>query len=244
MRNPDWIVPDWPAPANVRALVTTRAGGVSAGAWNSMNLGLHVGDDPDAVQRNRRILREFLPAEPAWLDQVHGRAVVDASTIVRPVAADASFATEPGVVCAVLTADCLPVLLCDHTGTVVAAAHAGWRGLANGILEATVGAMGLVPDSLMAWLGPAIGPKAFEVGAEVREIFCDVDTKAESAFVRGVQPGKWMADLFVLAHLRLAQAGVLQVVGGNHCTHGDGRRFYSYRRDGPTGRFASLVWLV
>lgn len=244
MRNPDWIVPDWAAPANVRTLVTTRAGGVSEGAWTSMNLALHVGDDPDAVHSNRSRLRECLPADPVWLDQVHGRTVVDASTTIAPVRADASFARRRGVVCAVLTADCLPVLLCDQAGTVVAAAHAGWRGLASGVVDATVDAMGVSPDSIMAWLGPAIGPDAFEMGPEVREIFCDGDPETESAFVPGARPGKWLADLYLLARFRLVRAGVLQVAGGDRCTCREGRHFYSYRRDGITGRFASLVWLA
>lgn len=244
MRHPDWIVPDWPAPPGVCALVTTRSGGLSEGPWASMNLALHVGDDPDAVHANRRILREFLPAGPVWLDQVHGRTVVDASVTHAAVRADAAFACRRGVVCAVLTADCLPVLLCDRAGTVVAAAHAGWRGLAGGVLEATVEAMGVSPDSVMAWLGPAIGPEAFEIGADVREIFCDGDPETGPAFVPGARPGKWFADLYRLARFRLARAGVLQVAGGGRCTYGEGERFYSYRRDGVTGRFASLVWLA
>ena len=209
-----------------------------------MNLALHVGDDPDAVRLNRSILRASLPADPVWLDQVHGHSVVDASTSVAAVRADASFARRRGVVCAVLTADCLPVLLCDHAGTVVAAAHAGWRGLSSGIVEATVDAMGVAPDSIMAWLGPAIGPSAFEVGSEVREIFCDGDLEAQSAFAPGARPGKWLADLYLLARVRLIRAGVVQVAGGSRCTYREGRHFYSYRRDGITGRFASLVWLT
>ncbi len=244
MRSPDWILPDWAAPANVRALVTTRAGGASTGPWASMNLALHVGDDVDAVRRNRGQLRSVLPTEPAWLEQVHGTVVADAAMVSGPLRADASFATRSGVVCTVLTADCLPVLLCDHAGTVVAAAHAGWRGLANGVIEATVEAMGVRPATLMAWLGPAIGPRAFEVGAEVHEIFCNADAGDTSAFAPGARPGKWMADLFLLARHRLARAGVRHVSGGHLCTHSDGLRFYSYRRDGVTGRFASMVWLT
>lgn len=243
MGHPDWIVPDWPAPLRVRALVTTRSGGLSEGAWRSMNLALHVGDDPDAVHANRHILRKFLPASPVWLDQVHGGTVVDASVTEAGVRADAAFACRRGVVCAVLTADCLPVLFCDRAGTVVAAAHAGWRGLAGGVLEATVEAMGVSADSVIAWLGPAIGPNAFEVGADVREIFCDRDPGAEAAFMPGARQGKWFADLYRLARFRLERAGVPQVAGGGRCTYGEGERFYSYRRDGVTGRFASLVWL-
>ncbi len=239
----DWIEPDWPAPRNVRALVTTRSGGRSVGPWASMNLAIHVGDDEEAVRDNRRRLRTRVPSEPAWLDQVHGCAVVDAARVGAPVRADASFASRADVVCAVLTADCLPVLLCSRSGTTVAAVHAGWRGLAAGVIESTLAAMAEPPEGLMAWLGPAIGPDAFEVGAEVRECFCDLDARDARAFRAGMRPGKWQADLYRLARGRLERSGVAAVHGGGLCTHSDGGRFYSYRRDGVTGRFASLVWL-
>lgn len=243
MRPDDWIVPDWPAPATVRALVTTRSGGVSAGAYAGLNLGSHVGDDPALVECNRRLLAAHLPAEPAWLEQVHGTAVADADAAGHALRADASVAHRPRTVCAVLTADCLPVLLCDVHGSVVAAAHAGWRGLAAGVLEKTVAAMGREPRELMAWLGPAIGPQAFEVGSEVRKIFLTADGAAGEAFERGTREGKWMADLYLLARLRLRALGVSAVHGGGWCTFADAARFYSFRRDGVTGRFASLAWL-
>lgn len=238
----DWITPDWPAPANVRALCTTRNGGVSAAPYASLNLGDHVGDDPRAVACNRAILREHLPAEPLWLKQVHTTAVADAGSAAGIPEADASVARLPGKVCAVLTADCLPVLLCDRRGTVVAAAHAGWRGLAGGVIEATVQAMRVDPADLLAWLGPAIGHAAFEVGDEVRAVFLADDPAATSAFIPHGN-GKWLADLYRLARLRLARSGVAQVGGGDFCTFSEEERFYSYRRDGATGRMASLIWL-
>ncbi|NMG74841.1 peptidoglycan editing factor PgeF [Aromatoleum diolicum] len=244
--SPDWIEPDWPAPVRVRALATTRHGGVSVGPYASMNLGTHVGDSPQAVAQNRAVLRACLPAEPLWLDQVHGINVADASAagdgggVIR---ADAAVATRPGAVCVVMTADCLPVLFCDDAGTVVAAAHAGWRGLAAGVLDATVVRMGVVPERILAWLGPAIGPRAFEVGDDVRQVFVTADPVAARAFMPGDKPGKWFADLFLLARLRLRSAGVERVFGGDVCTYADPLRYFSYRRDGVTGRLASLVWL-
>lgn len=239
----DCIVPAWNAPANVCALVTTRVGGVSQGPYASLNLGDHVGDDPLAVTQNRALLRELLPAEPVWLRQVHGLAVVEADRASGIPEGDAGVSRQPGTVCAVLTADCLPLLLCDAGGTIVGAAHAGWRGLAGGVIEATVAAMGVAPGQLMAWLGPAIGPQAFEVGDEVREIFMGHDPAAERAFVAHGN-GKWLADIYQLASQRLARLGVPRVYGGGLCTFRDGERFYSYRRDGATGRMASLIWLV
>ena len=241
LREEDLIIPDWPAPPGVRSLTTTRAGGVSAGPYAGLNLGDHVADDPAAVAENRARLRRFLPAEPAWLKQVHRAEVADADQAGGVPEADAAVARRPGAVCAVLTADCLPVLLCDRAGSVVAAAHAGWRGLAGGVLEAAVAAMGVAPEAVLAWLGPAIGPAAFEVGGEVREAFLSHDPAAEAAFVAGPE-GKWLADIFLLARLRLAKIGVTAVYGGGVCTHADGARFYSYRRDGATGRMASLIW--
>jgi YfiH family protein len=240
-----FIVPDWPAPPVVRARVTTRRGGVSSAPFDGFNLGTHVGDSPEAVATNRARLRRHLPAEPLWLDQVHGTEAVaaDAGGAGGVVCADASVSRTPGVVCAVMTADCLPVLFCDDASTVVAAAHAGWRGLVAGVLETTLRRMAVAPERVMAWLGPAIGPTAFEVGDEVRAAFLAVDPDAEGAFVAHAAPGKWLADLFMLARLRLARAGVMRVYGGGLCTFNDADRFFSYRRDGRTGRFASLVWL-
>jgi YfiH family protein len=238
----DWLVPDWPAPAQVKACVTTNADGVSLAPFSGFNLGEHVEDDPSAVSSNRQRLHEAIGCAPAWLRQVHGVQVVPADAS-RVQEADASFATGRGVACAVLTADCLPVLFCDRAGTTVAAAHAGWRGLAGGVLEATVQAMALPPEQLLAWLGPAIGPAAFEVGAEVREAFVAVHPQAASAFVPSRNAGRFMADIYALARIRLAACGVTAVYGGGFCTVTD-TRFYSYRRAARTGRFASLVWLV
>lgn len=241
-----FIHPDWPAPGNVHGLVSTRSGGVSKAPFDSFNLGDHVGDEPAAVAQNREILRAFLPAEPKWLKQVHGTAVAHADSLDAPVEADASVAFSPGRVCAVLTADCLPVLFCDRHGTRVAAAHAGWRGLAAGVLEASVAAMQCDPADIMAWMGPAIGPQAFEVGGEVREVFVNQNPQDAEAFTphpSPLTPHRYLADIYGLARLRLARAGVRQVYGGGLCTHSDTERFYSYRRDKTTGRMASLVWL-
>ncbi|MEW6293458.1 MAG: peptidoglycan editing factor PgeF [Pseudomonadota bacterium] len=236
------IVPDWPAPANVRALVTTRHGGVSAGSYASFNLGDHVGDDPAAIAENRRLLRARLPAEPIWLKQVHGTCCVDAAKAASGAEADAAFTRSPGVVCAVLTADCLPILLCDDRGTVVAAAHAGWRGLAAGVIESTVAAMEVPGERLLAWLGPAIGPRHFEVGGEVRDVLIARDPEAANAFV--ARPaGKWFCDIYRLAAQRLASLGVCRLASADFCTVRDTGRFFSYRRDGATGRMASLIWL-
>ncbi len=239
-----WIVPDWPAPAGVRALSTTRAGGVSVAPYDSLNLGTHVGDDPANVAANRAQVRRIVPSEPAWLNQVHGTVVVDAASVAGVPDADASVSRTPGAVCVVMTADCLPVLLCDRAGTVVGAAHAGWRGLHGGVIEATVTAMQVAPADVIAWLGPAIGPTAFEVGDEVRAAFVAVDAIADAAFKPAGQPGKWLADIYLLARQRLAALGVTAVYGGDCCTVSESRRFFSYRRDGVTGRMASLVWLA
>jgi len=243
-----WLEPDWPAPPGVRALTTTRRGGVSAAPYNSLNLAGHVGDDPAAVTANRRRLSETagLPAEPVWLEQVHGCDVCvlaeDTPARAQTNRADAAVAHRPGVVCAVLTADCLPVLLCDDRGEVVAAVHAGWRGLLDGVIEAAVGAIGHPAERLLAWLGPAIGPNAFEVGDEVREAFCAGSARCENSF-RPSANGRWLADLYGLARERLDALGVEQVSGGGLCTMSDGARFFSYRRDGVTGRMATLIWI-
>jgi hypothetical protein len=229
----DFLIPDWPAPANVKALVTTRAHG---------NLAHHVGDQKSAVAA-RLALRAHLPAEPAWLTQVHGTRCVEAEGVESATEADASTTRTPGVVCAVLTADCLPILLCDDTGTVVAAAHAGWRGLVSGVVESTVAAMAVPGERLLAWLGPAIGPTAFEVGDEVRAAFVSIDAGAGDAFV--AQPnGKWLCDLYALARRRLAAMGVTRVSGGDRCTFTETHAFYSYRRERETGRMASLIWTL
>ena len=242
MSDHGWIVPDWPAPPNVRALITTRAGGASRGAYAGLNLGLLSGDDSGDVARNRANLRQWLPAEPLWLRQVHGTTVVEADGTEENPEADAALARRPGRVCAVLTADCLPLLLCDELGTIVAAVHAGWRGLCAGVIGQTLRAMDRPAQTLLAYLGPAIGPAAYEVGAEVREAFVDADAQADTAFVPG-KPGKFHADLYALARLRLARGGVARVYGGGYCTYTERERFYSYRRDGITGRMASLIWM-
>lgn len=240
----DVIVPDWSVPERVRALQTTRLGGVSKTPFDSLNLGSHVGDKPQAVARNRALLGSLLPAQPLWLEQVHGIAVVEVDGRADCPRADASIARAPGRVCAVMTADCLPVLFCDDAGSVVAAAHAGWRGLCDGVLEATIAHMGVEPRTIRAWLGPAIGPDAFEVGDEVRRAFLQDCAAAAPHFAPGRAVGKWLADLYGLARLRLNAAGVGRVCGGGWCTHADATRFFSYRRDGVTGRMASMIWLA
>ncbi len=236
------IIPDWPAPACVRSLQTTRLGGISGAPYDSFNLGMHVGDDPVRVNRNRMMLNTLMPSEPVWLEQVHGTVVANADMAGCSVKADACIARQRGSVCVVMTADCLPVLLCDKQGTVVGAAHAGWKGLAAGVIEATVRAMEVAPQDLMAWLGPAISQSAFEVGDEVREVFVDADPDAETAFVPGMQ-GKWYADIYALARLRLKKSGIYKSYGGSYCTFGEQEKFYSYRRDGQTGRTGTFIWL-
>lgn len=239
------IIPDWPAPARVRAFVTTREGGVSSGAYASLNLGLRSGDEVEAVIENRARLGALLPAAPFWLRQVHGTVVVDAAAPrgeARPPEGDACIATRPSTVCAVLVADCMPVFLADGDGSAVAVAHAGWRGLAGGVIEATVAAFRCPPNRLVAWLGPTIGPLRYEVGAEVRATFVACDAASASAFAP-TRAGHWLADLYALAHQRLARAGVTSVTGGAFCTYSEPERFFSYRRDRSTGRMAALVWL-
>lgn len=238
----DWLVPRWPASSRVRALVTSRNGGVSRGPYHSLNLGHHVGDDPQCVNANRDLLRAHLPAEPKWLTQVHGTNVVSAGLAIPSVEADAAFTRMPGTVCAIMMADCLPVLIADRDASVVAAAHAGWRGLAAGVIESTVRTIGLPPTQLLAWLGPAIGPAAFEVGPEVRDTFIRADGAAAGAFIAH-RSGKWLADLYNLARQRLHRIGITEVHGGGLCTLSDPERFFSHRRDKITGRMAALIWL-
>ncbi|ALI02187.1 peptidoglycan editing factor PgeF [Pseudomonas sp. FW306-02-F02-AA] len=237
----DWLIPDWPAPAGVKACVTTRAGGVSLAPFDSLNLGDHVDDNPEAVAENRRRLTDHFSIQPAWLQQVHGVTVAYADP-TAVATADASWTATPGIACTAMTADCLPALFCDRAGTRVAAAHAGWRGLAAGVLEATVESLAVDPAEVLVWLGPAIGPKAFEVGPEVREAFVRQLAETDQAFVPSHNAGKLMADIYTLARLRLAACGVTAVYGGGFCTVTD-PRFFSYRRSPRTGRFASLVWL-
>lgn len=262
---PALLTPHWPdAPANIGALCTLRGGGVSAAPYDDgaagggLNLGCHVGDKAADVARNRALLREYVPGRPAWLSQVHGAVALDAAQVapddnplhVNAPEADASFTSAPGVACAILTADCLPVLFCDAGGKVVAAAHAGWRGLAGGVLARTVEAMrGAGAGEILAWLGPAIGPRQFEVGVDVLRAFqAGAVNAAETRAVNAAfapWPGradKYLADIYALARWALAKEGVERVAGGEFCTVSEPARFYSYRRDGVTGRQASLIW--
>lgn len=238
----DWITPDWPAPPRVRALVTTRTGGVSVGPYASLNLGIAVNDDPKAVAENRARVRAHLPEEPRWLKQVHGATVVAGESVSALVEADASVTRTPGVVCVIQMADCMPVLLATRDGSVIGIAHAGWRGLAGGVVERTIEAMRADPAAMIAWLGPAIGPDTFEVGEEVRAAFVAADPAAVDAF-RPLDTGKWLADLFTLARQRLARAGLTAVHGGGLCTVSDPTRFFSHRRDRLTGRMGAFLWL-
>ena len=237
------IIPDWPAPNNVRSLQTTRNGGFSAAPYASLNLGDHVGDAPLAVARNRILLQPLLPSEPVWLKQVHGTVVANAGQASCWPQADACVTKHPGAVCAVMTADCLPVLLCDEQGSVVGAAHAGWRGLCDGVIEQTVHAMSIPPQTIMAWLGPAIGPQSFEVGEEVRAAFMARQPEASVAFTPSVS-GKWLADIYLLARLRLNALGITRIYGGDRCTYTNPGQFFSYRRDGATGRMGTLIWIA
>jgi YfiH family protein len=236
------LYPEWPAPARVHACATTRIGGVSEPPWDALNLGAHVGDDPAKVRENRRRLVEKLdlPSEPRWLDQVHGTRVQLPGD--SDACADAAYTEKTDDVCVVMTADCLPVLLTTARGDAVAAAHAGWRGLLDGVLEQTVQQFAAPAEEILAWLGPAIGPTAFEVGDEVRDAFVSVDAGTAAAFVAN-RSGHWLAGLYGLARRRLRAAGVERIYGGHWCTHRDGRRFFSYRRNGRTGRMASLIWI-
>ena len=261
MTEPVFIRPDWPVPGNVRAAFTTRIGGASGAPYETLNLGFDSGDEPTAVAENHRRLHAAmdLPSEPAWLRQGHGNRVmrIERPTPSPPVSnkegwhraggrrpeADAAWADRPGRVCAVLTADCLPVLLCERGGAAVAAVHCGWRGLAAGVLENAIRALDTGPDELMAWLGPAIGPEVYEVGAEVRHAFADRHENVAPAFRPADRWNHFYCDLYAIAHLELHAAGVEAVYGGGFCTYSDARRFYSYRRDGVTGRMAALIWM-
>jgi len=236
-----WLVPDWPAPANIHAATTLRMGGVSQGAFSSLNPAAHVSDDNDRVMQNRQLIREMLdlPAEPIWLEQIHSNRAVKALKTASLQQADASYTNESGVVCAVMTADCLPLLVCSSDGTQVAAIHAGWRGLLAGVISNTVVAM--QQQNLLVWLGPAIGPDCFEVGFEVRNAFLQKSVEFSSAF-KLQSNDKWLADIYRLARIELAALGIVNVYGGTHCTFTEHERFYSYRRDSQTGRMATLIW--
>ena len=243
-RSPACLLPDWPAPANVHALTTLRQGGYSTGSFASFNLAAHTGDDPVAVHKNRALLRSVfgVPAEPRWLHQVHGARVIEGGAAVALAAADGSWTASAGTVCAVMTADCLPVLICDSGGNGVAAAHAGWRGLLAGVISTAVKSLGSRLTELLVWLGPAIGPSAFEVGPEVFQAFIARDANYVSAF-RQTDDEHWLCDIYGLARIELAELGVTSIFGGDACTFTDQQRFFSYRRDRRTGRMASLIWL-
>lgn len=239
------IEPVWPAPHNVKAMTTTRLGGESTGSFSSLNLALHVGDEAERVAKNRLLLSQILPAQPAWLTQVHGTHVVNVEeALTTPIEADAAVTRKLGAVAVVMTADCLPVLFCDRAGTVVAAAHAGWRGLYEGVLEQTLLAMACSPQDVYAWLGPAIGPTAFEVGDEVRMAYIAADPQASLAFVPAQEKGKWLGNLYLLARQRLNKSFVASITGGEHCTYTEEATFFSYRRDKTCGRMASCIWLT
>lgn len=246
MEELNFITPDWPAPSNVKALQTTRIGGASNKPYTSLNLGAHVGDDAIAVVKNRQLLSLYLPSEPVWVNQVHGVDVIDAAKSTCLQNADASFTTKPNVVCVTMTADCLPVLLCDKAGTVIAAVHAGWRGLCDGAIEAAVNSLPVEKSEILAWLGPAIGPNAFEVGDDVRESFIQNDNQAVTAFKK--HGDKWLCNMYLIAQQRLNKLGVTQIYGGSinedFCTYTDEVRFFSFRRDDVTGRMASLIWIT
>ncbi|MDH3689901.1 MAG: peptidoglycan editing factor PgeF [Gammaproteobacteria bacterium] len=234
----------WPAPARVHAITTLRQGGVSAGPYSSLNLADHVGDCFDCVCRNREVLRQGLklPREPTWLNQIHGVEVVNAAEVTSGVCADGSYTSEPGVVCAILTADCLPLFMCDRSGDRVSLVHVGWRGLAGGIVERAVSVF-VSSATPLAWMGPAIGPRAYEVGRDVYNEFAADDPEHRAAFTPSIRKDYWLADLYALTRLRLQRSGVTQICGGEVCTYTEEEHFFSYRRDRRCGRMASLIWI-
>lgn len=240
----DIIKPDWPAPTHIRAFTTTRAGGFSQGNFSSLNLAAHVEDDWVAVNKNRLLLKQtfHLPQEPLWLTQIHGTETVVAELSQIDAMADASYTCKANTVCAVLTADCLPLLITDCAGTCVAAIHAGWKGLAAGIIETAVKKLPVDPDNLLVWLGPAIGPKTFEVSADVLQVFIQYDADAERAFT-AINQEKWLANIYELAKQRLIKLGITATYGGEHCTMTEAEKFFSFRRDQKTGRMVSLIWI-
>jgi polyphenol oxidase len=239
--NMHWLQADWPAPANIHAATTLRTGGVSPGEYSSLNPATHVGDNPDLVSQNKRIIKTMLnlPSEPVWLNQTHSNRAIKAITTDTPQQADASYTDQSGVVCAVMTADCLPLLVCSGDGTEIAAIHAGWRGLLDGVIDNTIAA--LQSRDVLVWFGPAIGSERFEVGDEVRAAYVAKSTEYASAFKQKNQD-KWLADIYQLARINLAFLGITKVFGGGFCTVTDEKRFYSFRRDKVTGRMATLIW--
>lgn len=241
MKHHSLLIPDWPAPRNIRAATTLRPGGSSSGAFASLNMAMHVGDEDERVKQNRLTVKNLLqlPVEPSWLEQIHGNDIIKASAAGRLERADASYSDETGIVCAVMTADCLPLLMCSGEGKQVAAVHAGWRGLLAGIVTQAVATF--KDRDLLVWLGPAIGPDCFEVGSEVRNAFVEKTPACTDAFKPGKQD-KWLADIYRLARIELAGLGIRRIYGGNFCTYSDAERFYSYRRESKTGRMATLIW--
>lgn len=239
--NQNWLQPDWPAPPNIHAATTLRIGGVSLGKYASLNLATHVNDDPELVRQNRRIIKSRLnlPSEPIWLHQTHSNVAIKITATSVPLHGDASYTDQADVVCAVMTADCLPLLICAADGNEIAAIHAGWRGLLDGIIDNTINA--LQSRDVLVWLGPAIGPGCFEVGGEVRSAYLKKSSDYTYAFKKHKQ-GKWLADIYQLARINLSALGISKVYGGHFCTVTDHERFYSYRRDKDTGRMATLIW--
>jgi YfiH family protein len=242
--NLHWIPADWPAPANIHAGTTTRIGGYSHGAYAAMNLAQHVGDNPDHVFRNRMVLREFLslPGEPQWLEQTHSNRVIQPGRDRTHQAADGAYTSQPDLVCAILTADCLPLLLCNSAGTEIAAVHVGWRSFSKNIVHAALNMFTGKPENLLAWTGPCISALHYEVGDEVRSACLQIINNPDGAFTAG-RPGHWFADLRKLVTQQLSELGVHRIYGGEYCTYTDNRHFYSYRRDGITGRVATLIWM-
>lgn len=241
------IKPDWPAPSHIKAYTTTRLGGVSTGNYATLNLSLDKGDNVTNAKRNREILQTelVLPEKPRWLEQVHGTVVLLAEQIKQYTEADASYTQQVNCVCVIQTADCMPILICNRAGTQVAAIHAGWRGLANGIIEATLQKFKMPHSELLVWLGPAISAKVYEVGEEVREQFLAIDSQAAIAFKPSSKHNHWLLDMYLVARQRLTQLGVSGIYGGNFCTYTDSERFFSYRRDGAqSGRMASLIYIA
>jgi len=242
-----FITPVWPAPTNIKALTTTRQGGFSKNPFNGFNLAEHVNDDPLAVLANRQQLKSqmSLPQEPVWLHQVHSTTVVniDNHSNQDPITADASYATKSNIVCCVMTADCLPILICDKNAHFVMAIHAGWRGLVDGIIENALNQMSMSPDDILVWLGPAIGANVYEVGNEVLELFLQQDKTYATGFLPSARAGHWFMDIYHLARLRFRLLGISNIFGGQYCTYQNSELFYSYRRDGVTGRMASLIWI-
>ncbi|MBL78901.1 MAG: hypothetical protein CMH70_02505 [Nitrosomonadaceae bacterium] len=242
----NWITPNWPAPSNIQAIFTTRIGGISKGPYESFNLGDHVGDTLASVNHNRAELFESLPSKPKWLNQMHGSRPIWVDKDIDCLQGDAALSKTKNIVCAILTADCLPIFLCDEAGTVVGIAHAGWRGLIAGVIQKTVTEMRKECGHIIAYLGPAIGPKYFEIGEEVRCSFIKQDTISTSAFIpcNGTNKKKWLANIFLLARQKLIKAGVTKIYSHEECTYSNSDKFFSYRRDGNTGRMAGLIWLT